>query len=427
MIIKPVKKFTGEIKVPGDKSISHRAVMAGALAKGITRIKNMQESDDCNYTTRAFKDMGIDIYEEGFTTIVKGKGLKGLSRPAAPLFVGSSGTTMRILAGILAGQNFESVIMGDEQLSARPMKRIYEPLSRMGANVRLEGGEYPPITIKGGAVKPIDYKLPVPSAQVKSAILFAGLYAKGQTVVREDFKSRDHTERMLKYFGAGIRTSGLKVSVRGGAELKAKPVEVPGDISSAAFFMAGAAILKGSKVRINGVGINPTRSGMIDVLGRMGAKIKVLNKRDDFEPAADIVIEARATKGVVIKEKEIPTLIDELPAIFVIASLSVGRTVIKSAAELRVKETDRIRSMRENLSAMGARFMVSGDDIVIDGVKELKGARLTSFGDHRTCMAMTIAALAAKAESEIDDVACVSKSFPGFFDTLSGLKNGGVV
>lgn len=422
MKIKPVKRLNGEIAVPGDKSISHRAVMAGALAKGVTRIKNMQNSDDCNYTIRAFKDMGINICEEGFAIVVKGKGLKGLTRPAGPLFVGSSGTTMRILAGILAGQSFESVIAGDEQLSARPMKRIAEPLSRMGVSIGLEGGEYPPISIKGGEVKPIDYKLPVPSAQVKSAILFSGLYAKGETSVREDFKSRDHTERMLKYFGARIRTRGLKVSVRGGVELKAKPVEVPGDISSAAFFMAGATILKGSRVRINDVGINPTRTGIINVLGRMGAKMKILNKKSKFEPVADIIIESHATKGTIIREKEIPTLIDELPAIFVVAALSKGRTVIKGAAELRVKETDRMRSMREDLTAMGARFRVSGDDIVIDGATELKGARLTSFGDHRTCMAMTIAALAAKGDSEIDDVTCVSKSFPGFFDTLERLE-----
>jgi len=422
MIIRPVKRLLGEIAVPGDKSISHRAVMIAAIARGKTRVANIQDSDDCNYTVRAFKDMGIKIYEKDGLTVVEGKGLKGLERPDSPLFVGSSGTTMRILAGILAGQCFEVVIVGDEQLSARPMKRIAGPLSEMGARVGLKDGEYSPITIKGGRLDPIDYALPVPSAQVKSAILFAGLYAKGATSVTEDFKSRNHTERMLKYFGAAIKVKGLKVSVTGVGELKARRVDVPGDISSAGFFMAAATLLKGSKIRINGVGINPTRAGIVNVLKRMGADVKILNRKNVFEPVADIVIEPSVTKGVIIKAKEIPTLIDELPVIFVVAALSKGRTVIERAAELRVKETDRIRSMQENLEAMGAKMRVVGDDIVIDGVRGLEGARLKSFGDHRTCMAMAVAALAANGASEIDDVSCVSKSFPGFFEALESLR-----
>ena len=420
--IEPIGKLYGEITVPGDKSISHRAVMVGAITKGTTRIKGIQDSDDCNYTIKAFQDMGIDIRKEGEYLIVEGRGLKGLKKPANSVYAGSSGTTMRVLAGILAGQDFEATITGDAQLLKRPMKRVAEPLLKMGVDVKLSGGEYPPIVIKGGVVKAIDYRMQVPSAQVKSAVLFAGLFAPGITTVEEKFKSRDHTERMLKYFGAKVKFDGLKVSVAGGLELKGKSLDVPGDISSASFFLAGAALLKGSKIKINNLGINPTRSGILEVLKRMGAGIKILNKKDEFEPVGDVVMEMLPLKGIVIGEDEIPSMIDELPVIFVLAACAKGKTVIKDAKELRVKETDRIRSMSENLSAMGAKIEVSGDNITIEGVRELRGARLKSFGDHRTCMAMTIAALAAGGESEIDAVACVSKSFPEFFEVLEQLK-----
>ncbi len=422
MIIRPVKRLSGEMTVPGDKSISHRAVMAGAIAGGRTIISNIQDSDDCRHTIRAFREMGVKILKGGGVTTVEGKGLYGLKRPVAPIFAGNSGTTMRIMAGILSAQAFGSTIAGDSQLSGRPMKRVAEPLAAMGARITLKDGQFPPIDIKPGNIHPIEHEMTVPSAQVKSAILFAGLYADGLTSVVEEFKSRDHTERMLKHFGAAVTVRGFKVSVRGVRELRARRVEVPGDISSASFFMAAAAIVKGSRVRIGGVGINPTRAGIINVLKRMGAKVSVMNRTDGFEPAADIEVAGSGLKGIVIREREIPSLIDELPVIFVAASLAAGRTTIEGAGELRVKETDRIRSMKEGLEAMGGRIRVSGDRIVIDGVEKLNGSRLKSFDDHRTCMALAVAALGAAGDSEIDDVACVSKSFPKFFDKLNMLK-----
>jgi 3-phosphoshikimate 1-carboxyvinyltransferase len=301
------------------------------------------------------------------------------------------------------------------------MKRITEPLSAMGIDIKSASG-YPPLTIKGGKVRAINYRMPIPSAQVKSTILFAGLYAGGVTVVEEAFKSRDHTERMLGHFGAKINVNGLKVSVEGGKELEGRQLEVPGDISSASFFIAGAVLLKGSSLRIEKVGINPTRAGILKILAGMGARVKIANKKDLFEPVGDIEVESGKIRGISIDETVIPGIIDELPMIFVLASLSKGRTVIKGAEELKVKETDRIKSMKENLEAMGAKIRIEKSGIIIDGVAELKGADLKSYGDHRTCMAMTIAALAAKGPSRIDDVECVTKSFPGFFEVMEGLK-----
>ena len=417
-IIKPVNRFRGEIAVPGDKSISHRAVMIGAIAKGRTRIKGLLDCDDCNYTIRAFRHMGIGMGKKGVLTVIDGNGLCGLEKPGRAINVGESGTSMRILAGILAGQDFETTLTGKESLLRRPMNRIIEPLSLMGAKIKSAAGGFPPLAIRGGKLRPVNYRMPVPSAQVKSAILFAGLYADGKTVIEEIFRSRDHTERMLKLFGAKVKVDGLRVLIDGKRELRARDMEVPGDISSASFFMAGAALLKGSKIKIEKVSINPTRAGIINVLSKMGARIKIRNKKNLFEPIGDIEVESGPTGGTIISEDMIPGLIDELPVICVLASLSKGKTVVKGAGELKVKETDRIGSMTGNLRAMGANIEVRNNDIIIEGVKELRGAELKSFGDHRTCMAMTVAALAAKGESSIDDTACVSKSFPGFFVTL---------
>ena len=422
LIIKPAEKLTGRLVLPGDKSISHRAIMIGAISKGKTVAKDILDCDDCNYTMRAFRDMGIEIKADGVYTTIEGKALRGLKAPKGALNVGNSGTTMRLLAGILAGQDFSAVLEGDRSLTCRPMQRIIEPLSLMGVDVKSAPGGYPPLAITGGAVKAINYTLPVPSAQIKSAILFTGLYADGTTIIKEAFKSRDHTERMLTYFGARLKVAGLKVSVEGARELEGRQLEVPGDISSASFFIAGAILLKGSKIRIEKVGINPTRAGILDILAKMGARIKVTNKKDLFEPVGDIEVESGQTRGILIDGGSIPGIIDELPAIFVLASLSSGRTVIRGAEELRVKETDRIRSMKENLEAMGASIRVEEKEIIIDGVSALKAANLKSYGDHRTCMAMTIAALTAKADSKMDDTGCVSKSFPGFFEVLEGLK-----
>jgi 3-phosphoshikimate 1-carboxyvinyltransferase len=315
------------------------------------------------------------------------------------------------------------VIEGSGSLSKRPMDRIVEPLSLMGVDISAGAGGYPPLRIRGGSVRPIDYRMKVSSAQVKSAILFAALYADGVTTVEDISASRDHTERMMRYFGAKVKTDGLKVSVEGGVELEGRTLEVPGDISSAGFFMVGAVLLKGSGIKIENVSVNPTRTGILDVFTRMGVKYKISKRVDAFEPAADIEVGSCETKGTIIEKAEIPAMIDELPVLFVLAALSKGRTVIKGAEELRVKETDRIASMRSNLERMGGRVEIKGGDIVIDGVEGLKGARLESFGDHRTAMSMAIAALAAKGASVIGGVECVSKSFPGFFRALDGLKS----
>lgn len=420
--LKQAKRLFGEVALPGDKSISHRAIMCGAIAKGETVAADILDCDDCNYTIRAFKDMGVRFDQDGRDTIIHGVGLNGLKRPAKPMNMGNSGTTMRIVAGILAGQSFESTLVGDEALAKRPMKRIIEPLKMMGVNIASSPEGFPPLKIKGGTVKPIYYKLPVPSAQVKSAVLFAGLHAFGQTTIEESVKSRDHTERMMRYFDADIKVAGLKVSVNGLKEMTGKELEVPGDVSGASFFAAGAILLKDSRVKINKVSVNPTRAGILNILSRMGAKLNVSNMADDFEPYGDIEVESGPLKGIRINENDIPGIIDELPIVFVLASLAKGKTVIRGAEELRVKETDRIVSMKENLEKMGGRISVEKDQIIIEGVKKLHGAAVKSYGDHRTCMSMVIAALTAEGESSIDDVECVNKSFPGFFKLLDIIR-----
>lgn len=416
--IKPAKKISGVIDLPGDKSISHRAVMVGAIAEGKTVANGVLDCDDCSYTIRAFREMGVRIDQNAGRATIYGAGLKGLKKPANPINVGNSGTTMRVLAGILAGQEFDVTLTGDSGLLQRPMKRIVDPLAMMGVDITAGPDGLPPLEISGGDVKAIDYKMPVASAQVKSAILFAGLYADSKTTVEEKIKSRDHTERMLKHFGADIEVDGLKVAVSGASKLSAKEVNIPGDISSASFFLAGAILLPGSKIRVNKVSINPTRAGILNILSRMGARFNVVNTVEAFEPYGDIEAEYGPLKGITISAEEIPSIIDELPIIFVLASLAKGRTVINGAQELKVKETDRIASMKENLEKMGGKISVDKSAIVIEGVGRLKGAALRSFGDHRTAMSMAIAALTAEVPSSIDDIECVSKSLPEFFKIL---------
>ncbi len=420
--IVPAAKLCGEILLPGDKSISHRAIMCGAIANGRTVAEDILDCDDCNFTIEAFKNMGVGFERDGRFTTIHGVGLRGLSQPDKPIFVGNSGTSMRVLSGILAGQEFASILTGDKGLSLRPMKRVIEPLDMMGADIHAHPGGLPPLKIGPAELKSIEYIMPIASAQVKSAILFAGLYAKGTTSVVEKIRSRDHTERMMKHFGADIRADGLKTMVKGGCEMSGMDIEIPGDISSASFFAAGAILMKNSKVRINGVSTNPSRAGILDILSRMGAKLRVVNRVDAFEPYGDIEVESGPIKGIVVDGKDIPGIIDELPIIFVLASLAEGTTIIRGAEELRVKETDRIASMKENLERMGGKVSVSGADIIIEGVRRLKGAGIKSFGDHRTVMAMTIAALTADGESSVDDIECINKSFPGFFNLLDVIK-----
>lgn len=418
----PVKCFSGEVSLPGDKSISHRAIMCGALADGITEARGVLDCDDCNYTRDAFRSMGVKIEKKQEITTVFGAGLDGLKRPAGPIDVGSSGTSMRILSGILAGQKFSSKIIGSGGLSGRPMARVIDPLVKMGARIVSRPGGFAPLDIEGCRLRPIEYEMPVSSAQVKSAILFAGLYADGDTVVKENVKSRDHTERMMRYFGLDIREDGPRVTIRPGKGMSGRRIDVPGDISSASFFAAGAILLRGSSITIKRVSVNPSRAGILGIFERMGAPCNLINRVDAFEPYADLEVRSGPLKAVTIEAGEIPGIIDELPVIFVLAALAKGRTVIKGAGELRVKETDRIASMKDNLGKMGVSVSVNSDEIYIDGVAKLKGADFKSYGDHRTCMSMAIAAMAADGESSIDDVECVNKSLPEFFSLLESVK-----
>jgi 3-phosphoshikimate 1-carboxyvinyltransferase len=432
--IRGADRLIGEIEMPGDKSISHRALMCGAIAAGRTTILGVADCEDCARTEAAFRAMGVRISRKSGRVLVEGRGLRGLTAPKVPISAGESGTTMRLLAGILAGQRFGSVLTGEPPLLRRPMERVVEPLARMGAVISTARGGRAPLMIRPGEISPIDYRMKVASAQVKSALLFAGLYARGRTTVEEPSRSRDHTERMLRYFGARIGTKGLNVSVYGGGELVGKRVEVPGDISSASFFIVAATMLEGSRIRIKRVGLNPSRAGILKVLSRMGARYRITDRVDAFEPYGDIEVTSAKTHGVVIGAGEIPSIIDELPVLFVLASVSAGRTVISGAGELRVKETDRIASMGENIAKMGGRVGVSAGRIVIEGSQGsqgsqssqgLRAARMRSFGDHRTAMSMAVAALFAGGTSEIEGAECVGKSFPGFFTALDSLARRG--
>jgi 3-phosphoshikimate 1-carboxyvinyltransferase len=420
--IKPASKGAGQIKVPPDKSISHRAVMFGSICSGKVRVNNFLFAEDCTRTLESFKAMGVQIEEKAGSLLIRGKGLKGLAPPREALYLGNSGTTMRIISGILAGQSFDAVLTGDESLSGRPMGRVIEPLLQMGAEIEaVEEGDHPPLKIraKETPLTPIDYKTPVASAQVKSCILAAGLYADGTTSVTEPFQSRDHTERMLEYFSADIKRKGLRTEITGQKELVPKDLEVPGDVSSAAFFIAGALLVQGSNIVIQDVGLNHTRIGAINVLKRMGGNIEVLDVKNGAEPRGDLRVISSGLKRTTIEAEEIPLLIDEVPVIVVAAAAAEGETVIKGISELKVKETDRVKSMTENLSRMGVELAEKDGTLVVPGGKKrLNKARLDSFGDHRTAMSMAIAALISDGECLISDADCVNTSYPGFFKDL---------
>lgn len=417
------RPLKGEINVPPDKSISHRAIMFSSISNGKCVIKNFLDGEDCMRTLEAFRAMGVAIERDGRTVTVKGKGLKGLRAPAGSLDMGNSGTTTRILSGILAGQPFSVTLFGDASLSGRPMKRIMEPLAMMGAGLEaVSGGDHLPMRVKGkqSPLVPIDYKLPVASAQVKSCVLAAGLYADGKTSVTEPLQSRDHTERMLEYFSAGIKRSGLRTEIEGLKELSPKDIDVPGDISSAAFFLIAATIVRGSKVILRNVGLNPTRTGILDVLRRMGGDVRILDKREGPEASGDLEVRYAELKSTTVEEKEIPLLIDEIPALAVAASMASGATVIKGVKELRVKETDRVKSIVDILGRMGVSAEDKGDALLIHGgSKGLKCAALDSFGDHRMAMIGAVAALVSDGECLIRDTACVDTSYPGFLKDLA--------
>ncbi len=407
----------GEITVPGDKSISHRAVMFGSLAKGDTRIRNFLRGDDCLSTISCFRSMGIRIEDDGGEVIVHGRGLHGLEEPGNMLDCGNSGTTLRLLSGILAGQTFTAALTGDASVRKRPMNRVMAPLSLMGAKITsIDGNGCAPLKVTGSPLHGILYYSPVASAQVKSAILLAGLYASGETCVHEPSLSRDHTERMLTAFGADIRTEGTRITIQPADELYAQDITVPGDISSAAFFIAAALMVPGSDIYIRDVGINPTRAGMLTVCRDMGADIEEENVRENSgEPIADLRVRYSVLHGTDISGDIIPSLIDELPVLAVLACAADGETTIRDAAELKVKESDRIESMVTNLSAMGADIRAADDGMTIEGGKPLHSASLQSRSDHRVAMSLAVAASVAEGVTEIDDTDCVSISYPSFF------------
>ncbi|MGB8356650.1 MAG: 3-phosphoshikimate 1-carboxyvinyltransferase [Chthoniobacteraceae bacterium] len=418
--IKRAPLIEREIRVPGDKSISHRAVILAALSNGPCVITGFLASEDCMRTVEAMKELGVKIEQPERDTLIVHGGKGVLHAPTSDIDCGNSGTTMRLLAGILAAQPFRSRLTGDESLSRRPMKRVIDPLTKMGAKIKAEGGkDCPPLVIEGGNLTPIQYFSPIASAQVKSAILLAGLFAKGRTTVTEPIQSRDHTERMLSYFLVRPVRNELSVSIVGPQTPESRDFVVPGDISSAAFWLVAAAAQPGSHLMVKDVGLNETRTGILGVLLRMGAYVReVIEHAEEGEIRGIVEIKGSQLKGTEIRGKEIPNVIDELPILAVAGALAHGTTVIADAKELRVKETDRLNAIATNLRAMGANVSEKPDGLEIYGGFPLKGAKLSSFGDHRIAMAFAIAGLFAEGETIIQDVECVATSYPDFYKTL---------
>ncbi|MDD2580862.1 MAG: 3-phosphoshikimate 1-carboxyvinyltransferase [Desulfuromonadaceae bacterium] len=418
--IQPAASARGEIIVPGDKSISHRSIMLGAIANGVTTVRGFLRGEDNMSTMHAFRDMGVEINDDGETVRITGRGLHGLKEPGNVLDCGNSGTTIRLITGLLSGQSFFSVVTGDQYLRKRPMKRVVDPLTRMGARIAGRGGgTLAPLAISGGPLQGIDYQSPVSSAQIKSSIMLAGLYAAGETTVTEPSLSRDHSERMFQLFGASLVRNASGVTVRGGVELAAREVSVPGDISSAAFFIVAALITPGSELLIKNVGVNPSRTGVIDILQAMGGDIRLLELRDvSGEPVADILVRYSSLKGIAISGTVVPRAIDEFPAICVAAARAEGVTTIRDAMELRVKETDRITAMADNLRKLGITVTETEDGMDIFGSERLLGGTVDSSGDHRIAMSMSVAALVASGPITVTDISCVSTSFPTFFQLL---------
>jgi len=422
--VKEAKKLSGEVRVLGDKSISHRTVMLGSIARGITTVENFLRSDDCLHTIDCFKKMGVPINFEGDKLVIEGKGLNGLCEPSDIFDVGNSGTTIRLLMGILAAQKFHSTLTGDESIRRRPMGRVIEPLKKMGALIHgRDHDTLAPMTVIGKELKPITYNMPVASAQVKSAVLFAGLYANGATTVIEKEPTRDHTERMMEFFGAKIKTEHNSITIEGKHELSGREVFVPGDISSAAFPIVAAACIKDSRIIVKDVGVNPGRTGLIDVLHRMGADIEVTNERLlANEPVADIEVKYSQMNGIEISGGIIPRIIDEIPIIAVAATQANGKTVIKGAEELRVKESDRIKTTVKELKRLGANIEEARDGFVIYGPARLSGAVCQSYNDHRIAMICAVAGLIAKGTTIVEKVECVETSFPTFPEVMNALS-----
>jgi 3-phosphoshikimate 1-carboxyvinyltransferase len=423
LVVASGRPLRGVLRVPGDKSISHRAAILGAIAHGPTRIWGFLRAEDCLSTLRCLRALGVAMDDRRSELEIHGGALR---EPEEILDVGNSGTTLRLLAGVLAGQRFHSVLTGDASIRRRPMDRIAEPLRLMGARISgRQGGRLAPLAISGGELRGITYATPVASAQVKSAVLLAGLFADGDTVVQEPRQSRDHTERMLGAFGAEVVRGGLTVRLRGPQALSGTEVRVPGDLSSAAFFLVAAALVPGSDLAVAGVGLNPTRTGVLDVLRMMGAAVEVRDlKEESGEPVGTVVVRGGLLHGTVIGGDLIPRAIDELPVLAVAASLAEGKTVIRDAAELRVKESDRIDALARELGRLGARVEAQPDGLAIVGTPRLRGGRVASGGDHRIAMALAVAGLCADGAVTIDDPACIETSFPGFADALRHATGG---
>ncbi|NOU20924.1 MAG: 3-phosphoshikimate 1-carboxyvinyltransferase [Methyloglobulus sp.] len=424
-IVQPGGQLRGEARVPGDKSMSHRSIMLGSLAEGTTHVKGFLEAEDALATLQAFRDMGVHIEGpvNGCVTI-HGVGKHGLKAPPKELYLGNSGTSMRLLSGLLAGQPFNSVLTGDKSLSGRPMKRVTEPLAAMGADIKAtEKGTAPlEITGRAGQLQAINYIMPMASAQVKSCLLLAGMYAQGETSVSEPAPTRDHTERMLSGFSYPVKQQGSKVSITAEGKLTATDIDVPSDISSAAFFLVGASIAPGSDITLRHVGINPTRTGVISILRLMGASIEILNERVvGGEPVADLRVVFKPLKGIDIPEELVPLAIDEFPVLFVAAACAEGQTRLSGAEELRVKESDRIQVMADGLHLLGVDAQATADGMVIQGGGKIGGGTVTSHGDHRIAMAFAIAGLRASAPITILDCANVNTSFPEFKDLAKNL------
>ncbi|MGE0910897.1 3-phosphoshikimate 1-carboxyvinyltransferase [Bacillus atrophaeus] len=419
-----VQSLNGEIHIPGDKSISHRSVMFGALANGKTTVKNFLPGADCLSTIECFKKMGVHIGRSGSDVTIHGKGISALQEPESLLDVGNSGTTIRLMLGILAGRPFYSAVAGDESIAKRPMKRVTDPLKKMGAHIDgRAGGEFTPLSVNGGDLTGINYVSPVASAQIKSAVLLAGLQAEGTTTVTEPHKSRDHTERMLSAFGIELSEDNTSVSIKGGQSLTAQDIFVPGDISSAAFFLAAGAIIPNSRIVLKNVGLNPTRTGIIDVLQKMGAKLHINESSgDSAEPYGDLTIETSELNALEIGGDIIPRLIDEIPIIALLATQAEGTTIIKDAAELKVKETNRIDTVVSELRKLGANIEATDDGMKIYGKQTLKGgATVSSHGDHRIGMMLGIASCLTQESIEILQTEAIHVSYPTFFDHLNKL------
>jgi 3-phosphoshikimate 1-carboxyvinyltransferase len=418
--ISPARSISGSITLPGDKSISHRYAMIASIAQGESRIRNYSTGADCHSTLNAMRALGIAIEENGTDVTIHGVGLDGLRPPTEALDAGNSGSTIRMLSGILAAQPFTTRIGGDESLSCRPMRRIMDPLGQMGAVITARGGQFPPLEIQGAHLQAFDYALPVASAQVKTCVLFAGLYVEGETIVREPVRSRDHTEIALREFGADLRVHGQTIMLTGRPSLAAHELTVPADLSSAAFFIVATLLLPGSSLTIRGVGLNPTRSTLLDFLAGMGAQIRIAEvKCHNGELVGELVVTASRVLGGTIEKETTAALIDELPVLSVLGAASEAGLTIRDAGELRIKETDRIRTVAENLRLMGVEAEERPDGLVIPGRQKFRAAELNSFGDHRIAMAFAIAALAADGESSIQGAEAASVSFPEFYETLA--------